>query len=117
MVGTFFNLTGQLGLNNSPARVNDFETSFLILFVLGLCVRQFLSKTNTKGIIASMIHAVEGLLADGVRSHEGHFTTAGYLKSWMNSNDYVAKRDGMANPIIPFMQRNGDCFKSAAHPI
>src|SRR5207247_5351723 len=35
-----------------PARVNDFETVFLILFVLGLCVRQFVSKTNTKGILA-----------------------------------------------------------------
>ncbi|HZQ46420.1 MAG TPA: CDP-archaeol synthase, partial [Verrucomicrobiae bacterium] len=38
------------GLSGSPARVNDFETCFLILFVLGLCVRQFLSKTNTTGI-------------------------------------------------------------------
>lgn len=52
MVGTFLNLTGQLGIHNSPARVNDFETSFLILFVLGLCVRQFVSKSNTAGIIA-----------------------------------------------------------------
>jgi len=38
MVGTFLNLTGQIGTSGSPARVNDFETSFLILFVLGLCV-------------------------------------------------------------------------------
>src|SRR6202012_3376094 len=38
--------------NGSPARVNDFETSFLILFVLGLCVRQFVSKRNTSGITA-----------------------------------------------------------------
>ncbi|HEV2691474.1 MAG TPA: CDP-archaeol synthase [Verrucomicrobiae bacterium] len=53
MVGTFLNVTGHLGTaNGSPARVNDFETSFLILFVLGLCVRQFLSKTNTAGFIA-----------------------------------------------------------------
>ena len=52
MVGTFFNLTGRLGMNNSPARVNDFETSFLILFVLGLCVRQFVSKTNTTAIVS-----------------------------------------------------------------
>src|SRR5262245_59434327 len=44
MVGTFYNLTGKLGRADSPARVNDFETSFLILFVLGLCVLQFLSK-------------------------------------------------------------------------
>ncbi len=52
MVGTFLNLTGRLGIHNSPARVNDFETSFLILFVLGLCVRQFVSRSNTAGILA-----------------------------------------------------------------
>ena len=52
MVGTFLNLTGQLGTSGSPARVNDFETSFLILFVLGLCLRQFFSRSNTTGIVA-----------------------------------------------------------------
>src|SRR5690606_3182684 len=41
-----------LGIADVPARVNDFETSFLIIFVLGLCVRQFLSKSNTAGILA-----------------------------------------------------------------
>src|SRR6267154_5374559 len=51
MVGTFYNLTGKIGMNNSPARVNDFETSFLILFVLGLCVRQFVARNNTTGIL------------------------------------------------------------------
>src|SRR5215469_12848142 len=50
--GTFCNLTGHLGISNSPARVNDFETSFLILFVLGLCVRQLFSKNNPAGIVA-----------------------------------------------------------------
>ncbi|MEI9866434.1 MAG: phosphatidate cytidylyltransferase [Limisphaerales bacterium] len=52
MIGTFLNVTGQIGTHDSPARVNDFETSFLIIFVLGLCVRQFISKTNTTGIIS-----------------------------------------------------------------
>jgi phosphatidate cytidylyltransferase len=52
MVGTFFNLTGLVGTSGSPARVNDFETSFLILFVLGLCLRQFVSRSNTAGIVA-----------------------------------------------------------------
>src|SRR5216683_880538 len=52
VVGTFFHLTGKLGLANSPARVNDFETSFLILFVLGLCLRQFVARSNTSGILA-----------------------------------------------------------------
>ena len=32
--------------------MNDFETGFLILFVLGLCVRQFVSKRNVAGITA-----------------------------------------------------------------
>jgi len=52
IVGTFLHLTGHLGIYDSPARANDFETGFLILFVLGLCVRQFVSKSNTAGILA-----------------------------------------------------------------
>ena len=52
MIGTFLNLTGHLGTTGSPARVNDFETSFLIVFVLGLCVRQFVSKSNAAGLVA-----------------------------------------------------------------
>src|SRR5258706_11731691 len=52
LAGTFLHLTTScLGINDSPARANDFETGFLILFVLGLCVRQFVSKTNTTGIL------------------------------------------------------------------
>ena len=52
MVGTFLQLTGHIGTQGSPARVNDFETSFIILFVLGLCLRQFVSRSNTSGILA-----------------------------------------------------------------
>ena len=52
MIGTFLNLTGKLGTSGPPARVNDFETSFLILFVLGLCLRQFFSRSKTSGILA-----------------------------------------------------------------
>lgn len=52
MLGTFAHLQGWLGIHNTPARVNDFETTFLILFVLGLCIRQFVSKTNTAGLTA-----------------------------------------------------------------
>jgi phosphatidate cytidylyltransferase len=52
MTGTFFNLTGYIGTQGSPARVNDFEVGFLILFVLGLCLRQFFSRSNTAGILA-----------------------------------------------------------------
>src|SRR5438874_5739255 len=52
MIGTFLNLTGKLGTSGPPARVNDFETSFLILFVLGLCLRQFFTPSNTAGMLA-----------------------------------------------------------------
>jgi phosphatidate cytidylyltransferase len=52
MGGTFLHCTGMLGIHDSPSRVNDFETGFLILFVLGLCVRQFVAKHNTAGILA-----------------------------------------------------------------
>jgi len=52
IVGTFLNLTGVIGTSGSPARVNDFETTFLILFVLGLCLRQFFSRSNTAGLLA-----------------------------------------------------------------
>ncbi|MFZ1072154.1 MAG: CDP-archaeol synthase [Verrucomicrobiia bacterium] len=52
MLGTFLNLTGHIGTSGSPARVNDFETGFIILFVLGLCVRQFVSRSNITGIAA-----------------------------------------------------------------
>jgi phosphatidate cytidylyltransferase len=52
MLGTFLNLTGKIGTSGSPARVNDFETGFLILFVLGLCLCQFFSRSNTAGILA-----------------------------------------------------------------
>lgn len=52
MVVTFLHVTGNLGIHDTPSRVNDFETSILIVFVLGLCVRQFVSKSNTAGILA-----------------------------------------------------------------
>ena len=47
MCGTFAHLHGWLGIYDSPARVNDFETDFLILFVLGLGVRQLLRRTES----------------------------------------------------------------------
>jgi phosphatidate cytidylyltransferase len=52
MSSTFFYLSGVFGKPRSTGAANDFETGILILFVLGLCVRQFLSKTNTEGFIA-----------------------------------------------------------------
>jgi phosphatidate cytidylyltransferase len=52
MCGTFAHLHGWLGISNTPARVNDFETGFLILFVLGLCLRQLFARDNTSGLTA-----------------------------------------------------------------
>jgi phosphatidate cytidylyltransferase len=52
MLGTFLHFSGKLGIWQTPARVNDFETTLLIIFVLGLCVRQFVSRSNTAGIVA-----------------------------------------------------------------
>src|SRR5579885_1912496 len=52
VIVTFLHLTGKLGIYGTQARVNDFETSFLILFVLGLCLLQFFSRSNTAGILA-----------------------------------------------------------------
>jgi phosphatidate cytidylyltransferase len=52
MVVTSLHCTGHFGRFDQPALVNDFESTILILFVLGLCVRQFVSKSNTAGILA-----------------------------------------------------------------
>lgn len=52
MASTFFYVSGDFDQTPSPRDANDFETSLLIIFVLGLCVRQFLSKSNTAGILA-----------------------------------------------------------------
>jgi phosphatidate cytidylyltransferase len=49
---TFCYISGQFGPAAPPSRVNDFETSFFILFVLGLCIRQFVSRHTTTGIVA-----------------------------------------------------------------
>jgi len=44
-------VTGHIGMQGSPARVNDFETSFLILFVLG-CAAAIRRAQHTGGILA-----------------------------------------------------------------
>ena len=52
IVGTFLHFAGVLGMSGTPSRVNDFETTIIIIFVLGLCLRQFVSQSNTAGILA-----------------------------------------------------------------
>ncbi len=52
LVATFCYISGEFGKAAPPSRVNDFETSLFVLFVLGLCIRQFVSKHTTTGIVA-----------------------------------------------------------------
>jgi phosphatidate cytidylyltransferase len=52
VVATFLFLSERLGPVVLSSKPNDFETTYLILFVLGLCVRQFVEKKNTQGIQA-----------------------------------------------------------------
>ncbi len=49
---TFACVSGQFGRAVTPSRMNDRETMFIILFVLGLCLRQFASRRVATGIIA-----------------------------------------------------------------
>jgi phosphatidate cytidylyltransferase len=62
LVGTFLNVTGHLGTTGSPARVNDFETGFLILFVLGLCIRQLVSKSTAAVGLTAIATTLFGLM-------------------------------------------------------
>lgn len=52
ILATFAFISGRGEHFAQPSRVNDFESCFVIFFVLGLCLRQFVSKTSTKGILA-----------------------------------------------------------------
>jgi phosphatidate cytidylyltransferase len=49
---TFACVSGRFVRPITPSRMNDRETMFIILFVLGLCLRQFLSRRVATGIIA-----------------------------------------------------------------
>lgn len=51
MTSTFIYVQGGVRANLSPAKANDFETGILILFVLGLCFRQFMSKKGGSGLL------------------------------------------------------------------
>ena len=52
MTSTFVYLSDAFPKHLHPAKANDFETSVLILFVLGLCIRQLASRTNAAGMLA-----------------------------------------------------------------
>lgn len=50
--GTFACLSGWREPQNVLGQANDFETGFLVLFVLGLCVRQLVAKSDPAGLTA-----------------------------------------------------------------
>ena len=52
LAATFIDVSGEFGFQAGPSRINDFESSFVILFVLGLCIRQFVSRHINTGIVA-----------------------------------------------------------------
>jgi phosphatidate cytidylyltransferase len=52
LFATFVYISGDFGRHATPSRMNDFETSFYIIFVLGLCLRQFFSRDINTGIQA-----------------------------------------------------------------
>src|SRR5206468_12946686 len=52
MVSTFVYVSGLHRAQPVPAKANDFEITILIIFVLGLCIRQLVSKSNTAGFLA-----------------------------------------------------------------
>jgi phosphatidate cytidylyltransferase len=52
MVSTHYYVTHASGHQLRAGKPNDFETGVLALFVLGLCVRQFVAKTNPNGLAA-----------------------------------------------------------------
>jgi phosphatidate cytidylyltransferase len=52
MASTFWYVQGVYGNYRHAAKANDFETGIFVIFVLGLCVRQFVAKHNADGLVA-----------------------------------------------------------------
>ena len=52
MTSTFVYVSGAFRSQLHPAKANDFETSVLIIFVLGLCLRQLVAGSNATGLTA-----------------------------------------------------------------
>jgi len=65
MAGTFFYVTAyqrETIFVNAPAKANDFETTVLILFFLGLCVREFVSKERQTVAFTAMSTTLLGFM-------------------------------------------------------
>jgi phosphatidate cytidylyltransferase len=52
MGSTFLYLSEAVLPQRLPSKANDFETGILVVFVLGLCLRQFVSQSNPAGLLA-----------------------------------------------------------------
>jgi len=52
MASTFIYLSESVLPQRLPSKANDFETGILVVFVLGLCLRQFVSRSNPAGLLA-----------------------------------------------------------------
>ena len=65
MLATFLYLTVYLPasrFSGQPARANDFESAVLVLFVLGLCLREFVSKKNQGNALTAISMTLLGLM-------------------------------------------------------
>jgi phosphatidate cytidylyltransferase len=52
IASTFVYVSGLNSPPRPPSKANDFETGILVIFVLGLCLRQFFSRSNPAGLVA-----------------------------------------------------------------
>ena len=52
IVSTFFYVSDLTAPTRLPSKANDFESGILVVFVLGLCLRQFVSRSNQAGLLA-----------------------------------------------------------------
>lgn len=65
MAGTFFYVTAYQRATNfvtAPGKANDFETTVLIVFFLGLCVREFISKERQSVAMTTMSTTLLGFM-------------------------------------------------------
>ena len=65
MAATFFYITAYLptaSTHGMPSKANDFETTVLIFFVLGLCVREFISKERQSVGLQAISTTLFGLM-------------------------------------------------------
>lgn len=65
MAATFFYITAYLPgsrFSGQPSRAADFESAVLVIFVLGLCLREFVSKKNQGNALTAISMTLLGLM-------------------------------------------------------